>query len=217
MKICASCHIAKPKSEFHKNSRSKDGLHSYCRACNKAKTSKHLKSQKGIKYLQNYYKTDKGKKIIRNAVEKKRAQGYYRFGKGALPILKQGAKKRGITFSLSIGELEEWWKKTPDICYYCNTGIDEHKRLRDYILEYRGENFEIRKFKRFYRSSKHKRIDWLTLDRMNNELGYTIGNLVKSCWICNSLKSDFFTEKQMRIISPEIIKKLISEIQNETV
>lgn len=33
MKRCTNCNTDKPKSDFHKNSRRKDGLQSFCKAC----------------------------------------------------------------------------------------------------------------------------------------------------------------------------------------
>ena len=204
MKICARCHKQKPLSEFHKNSRSKDGLHSYCKDCNKAKAAQHLK-------------TDKGKAAFKKAIAKKADEGYYRYGRGAIPILKQGAKKRGITFNLTTESLENWWRSVPDICYYCGSGLDDYIKIRDFIISYNGINSEIAKFKRFYRSPKHKKIRWMTIEREDNYKGYEVSNIVKSCWICNSIKSDFFSAEDMKKIAPRIINNLIEEIRKETV
>lgn len=204
MKICARCHKQKPLSEFHKNSRSKDGLHSYCKDCNKAKAAQYLK-------------TDKGEAALKKAIAKKTAEGYYRYGRGAIPILKQGAKKRGITFNLTAESLENWWRSVPDICYYCGSGLDDYIKIRDFIISYNGINPEIAKFKRFYRSPKHKKIRWMTIEREDNYKGYEVSNIVKSCWICNSIKSDFFSAEDMKKIAPRIINNLIKEIRKETV
>jgi hypothetical protein len=203
-KICARCGVEKPVSEFHKNSRSRDGLHSYCKTCNKEKAAAHLK-------------TEKGKAALKKAVAKAADSGYYRYGKGAIPILRQGAEKRGIGFNLTADILEEWWHRQPDICYYCGLTIDEYLKIRDFIISYDGNNFEISKFKRFYRSPKHQSIRWMTIDRKENDQGYTIENIVKSCWICNSLKNDFFSAEQMRGIATEVMAKLKSWIEKEKV
>ena len=95
--------------------------------------------------------------------------------------------------------------------------MDEYQKIRDFILSYKGNNFEIQKFKRFYRNSKHQRIRWMTIDRIHNDKGYEPDNMCKACWICNSLKSDFFDSDQMRLITPKIISKLNSEIDKEKV
>ncbi len=203
-KRCARCGEDKPLSEFHRNSRSRDGLHSYCRKCNTEKAAAHLK-------------TDKGKAALKRALDKAADKGYYRYGKGAIPILKQGAEKRGIAFDLTADTLEQWWHSQPDTCYYCRSDLSEYLAFRDLILAYVGKNNEIKKFKRFYRSPKHQAIRWMTIDRVDNEKGYVIENLAKACWICNSLKSDFFDGTQMKQMGPTIIGKLKREIDKEKV
>ncbi|WP_347275571.1 hypothetical protein [Candidatus Kuenenia sp.] len=184
-KICARCGVEKPVVEFHKNSRNKDGLHSYCKTCNKEKAAKHLK-------------TAKGKAALSRAIERAQDRGYYRYGKGAIPILRQGAQKRGISFELTAESLADWWNSQPDVCFYCGISLDEYLEIRDFILAYEGNNFELAKFKRFYRSPKHQSIRWMTIDRIHNEQGYKVENIAKVCLICNSLKSDFFDGDQMR-------------------
>jgi hypothetical protein len=98
-KVCARCGEIKPHEEFHKNSRSADGLHSYCKTCNKEKAAAHLK-------------TVQGKAALKRALAKAADVGYYRYGKGAIPILQQGADRRGISFDLTADTLEQWWHHT---------------------------------------------------------------------------------------------------------
>ena len=43
-KRCPRCHTAKPRSEFHKDSRNKSGLCTYCKECNKAKSKAWTKA-----------------------------------------------------------------------------------------------------------------------------------------------------------------------------
>lgn len=203
-KRCVRCGEDKSLSEFHRNSRSKDGLHSYCKKCNKEKAAAHLK-------------TDKGRTALKRALAKAADRGYYRYGKGAIPILKQAAEKRGIAFDLTADILEQWWYNQPDACYYCKSDLSEYLALRDFVLSYVGNNNEIKKFKRFYRSLKHQAIRWMTIDRVDNERGYVIENIVKACWICNSLKSDFFDGTQMSQMAPTIVGKLKREIEKEKV
>jgi len=45
-KVCVKCKQEKPVIEFHKNSRSTDGLHSYCKECNRAQALAHIKAEK---------------------------------------------------------------------------------------------------------------------------------------------------------------------------
>lgn len=57
----------------------------------------------------------------------------------------------------------------------------------------------------------------MTIDRKQNDQGYELKNIVKSCWICNSLKNDFFEGDQMKFIAPQLISKLKHEIDKEKV
>ena len=55
----------------------------------------------------------------------------------------------------------------------------------------------------------------MTIDRMDNTQDYVLKNMVKSCWICNSIKRDILGSDQMKLIAPEIISKLKNEIEKE--
>lgn len=50
-KVCVKCHQEKTLLEFHKNSRSADGLHSYCKDCNRAQALAHIRAEKARKAL----------------------------------------------------------------------------------------------------------------------------------------------------------------------
>jgi hypothetical protein len=50
-KVCVKCKQEKPLLDFHKNSRSADGLHSYCKECNRAQALAHIKAEKARKAL----------------------------------------------------------------------------------------------------------------------------------------------------------------------
>lgn len=200
MKHCKKCETDKKKSEFHSNCNAKDGLQAYCKSC----MNKSTKA---------YYQTEQGKANIKRAVKKKEESGYYRYGKGAITILKQGAKKRNLTFQLTEEKLTNWWKNTPDKCYYCSIDLNNYIQLRDAIIHYDGSDFDIVKYKTFFKSPKHKAIKYMTIDRLQNENGYELNNIVKSCWICNKLKGDFFTAQQIKKMTPEFIRKLIEKLQ----
>jgi hypothetical protein len=218
MKRCTKCHELKEESQFPKNRRSSDGLGSWCKSCVSRNSAAYFKTERGHEALRKaqtrYFSSEKGKSALKRGIKKQTEAGYYRFGKGAIPILRQGAKARGISFELTAETLEAWWHSVPDSCVYCGISIEEYKKLRDFILGYTGDNSTIKRFLRFYRSPKHAAINWMTIDRINNGIGYKISNIVKCCWFCNSLKSDFFTPEEIRKFSPAImegLKKVISQ------
>jgi hypothetical protein len=212
MKRCSKCQCEKPLEDFPRNKATKDGRGSWCRACAAA----YYKTGRGKVVLKEaqtrYFKSAKGKAALARAVKSQQAAGYYRFGRGAIPILQQGARARGIAFSLTAESLEAWWQQIPDRCSYCGITIDEFKRLRDLVVSYDGTDYEILKFKRIFKSAKHRAINWLTLDRADNGRGYELGNLVKCCWFCNSTKGSLLTESDMRAIAKNVIQRLQGRI-----
>ena len=80
-----------------------------------------------------------------------------------------GAKKRNIEFELSLDE----FKKIINMpCNYCNISPKQilHKKDMKYDLKYNG------------------------IDRVNNDLGYTVNNCVAACKFCNLAKRNFKRE-----------------------
>jgi hypothetical protein len=208
MKRCSKCQCEKPLEDFPKNKATKDGLGSWCRAC----VAAYYKTGRGKEAQTRYFKTARGKAALARGVKRQQAAGYYRFGRGAIPILQQGAKVRGIAFSVTAESLEAWWQQIPDTCSYCGITIEEFKRLRDFVVSYDGRDYEILKFKRIFKSAKHRAINWLTLDRVDNSRGYELDNLVKCCWFCNSIKGSLLTQSDMRAIAGNVIQRLQGRI-----
>jgi hypothetical protein len=218
MKCCTKCNDLKEESLFPRNKLASDGLGSWCKSCVAQNSAAYFKTERGREALRKaqtrYFSSEKGKAALKRGIKKQTDAGYYRFGKGAIPILRQGAKARGISFELTVETLEAWWRSVPDSCVYCGISVEDHRKLRDFIQGYAGDNFTIKRFLRFYRSPKHASINWMTIDRIDNDIGYEISNIVKCCWFCNSLKSDFFTPEEMLKFSPAImegLKKAISQ------
>lgn len=197
-KRCRRCNETKSGSEFYQSSNTKDGLHSYCKRCH-------------AQYMKQYHSSPRGKAIT----QKLRDSGYFTSGKGAFLALRQGAEKRGLQLALTYEDWQAWTRTTPDECVYCGSSLAKFLELRDFIVEYEGDTYAIAKFRRFFRSSKHAKISRMTIDRVDNAFGYTLDNIVKCCWICNSLKNDFLSEKHMKLIAPDIIDELASAIQGE--
>ena len=194
-KTCRACGTDKPASDFSANLRNRDGLHSYCKDCQREKAKA-------------YYQTPAGKGTAARGVAKLQEAGYYRFGKGAIANYKVSAAAKGLTCEFTQPDLESWWQCTPDTCHYCTTTTENYQIIRDMLLAYPGHNPEILRFGRFFRSPKHQAIQQLTIDRRDNAEGYTLTNIVKACWICNSLKNDFWTEAEMQRLAPPMKARL---------
>jgi len=213
MKRCTKCSVEKPLEEFPANKLARDGRGSWCKKCVSANTAAYLKTDRGKELYKAYYRSDKGKDALARGMKKQRASGYYRFGKGAIHILRQGAVARGLTFTLTPESLENWWQETPDRCTYCGINTAEFIRLRDFVCGYTGSDYEISKFKRCFKSSKHAAIGWLTLDRMDNARGYEFDNMVKACWFCNSIKGSLLNHADMLLVAGSIIERLSTRIK----
>ncbi len=216
MKTCPKCKTEKPFTAFPKNKSSKDGLYTYCKECHYAilKTYQQSNREAIKKSVKKYQQTDRGKASIRAAIKKITDAGYYLHGYGAISRIKQGAKKRGLTVSLTEEEYRNWWVTTEDRCYYCNSSLNDYMKIKDEILKYDGNNYDILKYKIFFRSNIQRQIDKMTVDRVDNNIGYDLHNIVKACWICNSLKGDFFSAEDMKILSPKLIGQLQSDLLN---
>lgn len=86
---------------------------------------------------------------------------------------KQSAKKRDLDFSI---DRDKFTELTSSNCHYCDSKPSESVAMRQ-----KGK-------------SKHRSLngDYLYngLDRVNNNIGYTVENCVPCCWICNEMKSN---------------------------
>ena len=86
-RICSMCLVDKPKSEFHKSSKSIDGRNCYCKECNKLHAAKYKSKNKEIIYAKE-----------RKFREENPAQRL-------LWAAKHRAKKNGLEFSLELSDI----------------------------------------------------------------------------------------------------------------
>lgn len=202
MKECRHCHKELDDSCFSKNPRNRDGLHSYCKKC-VAEIAKEYNRTKG---------KEKQKRIYKNQID----SGYFRFGHGAFVNMKNSAKKRGVQFDLSEEELKLWWQALDDKCEYCGSTIDQYIKIRDFVLNYSGNNQLIKSIKKtVYNTERTKKISTMTIDRIDSNESYNGKNLVKACWICNSLKSNKMNYTEAKEKLKKINKIILEEMKNE--
>jgi hypothetical protein len=86
----------------------------------------------------------------------------------------------------SKDEFFNWFVEQKRECHYC--------RIPENIL------FQFYKFYNFSTQSK-----FLSIARKNNFIDYTTDNMVLSCMICNTIKSNFFLEDEMISCAEEYI------------
>lgn len=63
-KVCSSCTLEKPISQFNKKSSSKDNLSVYCKECNKQKLKEHYYSNKELYYNKQKRRREKLQKCF---------------------------------------------------------------------------------------------------------------------------------------------------------
>jgi len=125
---------------------------------------------------------------------------------------KARSRRNGWECNLTTKRLNTWWRNTPDACVYCGITTKQYIIIRDIVMEYHGDDWEINRFKRFFSTSIQSQIARMTVDRKDTMKGYTIKNMAKACWICNALKSNFFSEEDMYLISKRVMTKLRAAI-----
>lgn len=124
-KKCNKCNTIKPKNDFFKSKRNKDGCRSSCKVCeNKANRARDVNYKKlrkdyrqGDTYKEikrNYYRNNKDKILTENAA-------WRQTFKGKLLSYKVGAEKREIEWRLSDDEFKSFWQKP---CSYCGSEIE---------------------------------------------------------------------------------------------
>jgi len=98
--------------------------------------------------------------------------------------------KRIIDISLDYNEFIEIIKDSK--CHYCNKKLIFNPHTRDESSNYVSRAYQ--------------------LDRKDNNLGYTIENVVTCCWNCNRIKSDIYSYDDFMKLSP-----ILKEIHNKDV
>jgi len=96
-------------------------------------------------------------------------------------------------FEIIKAEFVEWYISEPKICAYCD--IPE----ADFI---------------FLKQRYGSRTDRLTVDCIDNSVGYKTGNLVLACERCNFLKSNLLSFDEMREFAQKYIKPKWQALKN---
>jgi hypothetical protein len=105
---------------------------------------------------------------------------------GIFDCIKQSAKKRGVVLGISRADFIDWHNVQPKVCVYCSRSEDEANKD---VLVVRNKATR------------------LTIDRKDNEEGYTLRNITLSCMRCNSIKSNYFSYDEMKEIGVVIKRK----------
>ena len=111
---------------------------------------------------------------IKNRVQiNKMNRKYSKSPEGIYTGLKSNAKIRNINFNITQKDFVEWYNKQDKVCVYCNR--TEEKIIQD----------------------SNKQFSRLSIDRKDNDFGYTLDNITLCCFKCNTIKGDVFTFNEM--------------------
>lgn len=98
--------------------------------------------------------------------------------KGRYKELVKNAKKRAIAVDVIQGQFIDWFNGQQLICYYCSVPltVGNHQPTT------------------------------LTIDRKDNDRGYSLDNIALCCQRCNNVKSNVFTGQEMLEIADRYLK-----------
>lgn len=179
-KLCSKCGLSKPISEFYQEIRDgKTRTRKECKECfkkririNEKKNRAYINERKrapGSRYKQWRKEYDQIHKERQDAQESKWRQT----SPGVYCSLRGSANKRKVPFDIEKENFFRWYESESKKCHYC-----------DMLVEECG----------LYRGCNAMR---LTIDRMDSNLGYSLDNMVLACPICNTVKNNVLTYKQM--------------------
>ena len=179
-RTCSKCGTSKPSSEFYSETREgKTRIRCECKECTRKKVSEYQKSHRvkinehrkapGSQYKSWRKEYTETHKERRAVVE----SAWRQTAPGVYCMLRASAKKRMVPFEIEKEAFFEWYQNETKKCVYCDMVPEE-------IRDYRGHD-ALR----------------LTVDRKDPNSGYSLGNIVLACPICNTVKNNILTYAQM--------------------
>ena len=99
------------------------------------------------------------------------------------------------------------WTQTPKGIYHA---LKQHSRVKNRPFDLQQLEFIIwhnSQEKKCYYCSKPQGKKRLSIDRKNNNLFYSLDNIVLACDECNSVKGNVLTEQEMLIVGKLIMEK----------
>lgn len=175
MKVCTKCGVKKTLSEFNKEKRAKDGHRYACRDCDKKRMEDYLSriGEEGRKERA----AKQRKKRRENPMADRAYQIKYRRTHAAKNLIRHArrrAEKKGIPFDLDKHEAEVQARIDKGRCEMTGTKLS--------LINGRTH-------------------DSPSIDRINPEKGYTIGNIRIVCHLMNCALGDWGEEKLREVMN----------------
>lgn len=174
-KICGHCKVKKTLGEFGRMRSNKDGFRNECRECRKRhwkKPSEYIEKWKDWRkeHMQKLGLKSKGRKVSEETKKRKEQTDSIRWKSHDYNL---SVKKRcfyGYKIKGFEGTFEDYINLATSNCYYCN-------------CEPNSIGGAGRNTKHGVGFFKH-----LGLDRIDNQKGYNMSNVVPCCFQCNNAK-----------------------------
>ena len=215
-KICCRCKKEYPATAeyFHRDKCNKDGLDYQCKECKKKQGEEYRKNnrEKVLQYGRDYRNKNRTRlnKLANDRYYKHKEEDLKRFKKwrqdntekikaylhsmsGIYKTIKRAAKIKNLPVC-SKQEFAEWYEKQDLECIYCS--------ITENLLE------------KLKWGAKGKR-NRLTIDRRDNDKGYTISNICLACWECNKVKNNLLSFQEMKEVGQKYIKPKWQRILKE--
>lgn len=137
--------------------------------------------EKLLKQSKEYWKLHKNDAGIIAGIKKARAK-YQKTPKSFFKTINSNAQRRNLKVEITQEEFIKWFLQQK-YCFYCDI---PSSLLNEFV------------------SGKY--IKRLTVDRINNNLSYSLKNIVAACYRCNAIKSDYFSQEEMKQLAQQFIK-----------
>lgn len=172
MKKCSKCKKTKTVHVFSKDKSKKDGIASYCKLCAKKYYLKNKNVR--LKKLKLWRKSNKDKVLVQK-------RKYYQ--KHKVRLRKEAKAKYKIDKIRILDKNKKWRKESVKGQFRDIKRGAEKRNLEFKITLDQAAGFKNKKCN--YCGKAVKRI---SLDRVNNNRGYVIDNIVTCCEKCNRMK-----------------------------
>jgi len=184
IKICSKCQnqYSPIIDYFSKNNSNNNGFQNQCKNCNKEYRRNNSEKIKNYR-LENRDKLIELKKEYRKKYPKK-IKEYSQRTISIYNRIKYRAVRKNQEYC-SKQEFIIWYENQKKQCVYCDIPLEIIPSLE---------------------WGRKKYTNRLTIDRMDNERGYTLNNICLACDICNLTKNSIFGQKEMVEIAQKYIK-----------
>lgn len=151
---------------------------------------KHKQMKDGLSYWCKEC-TNKRAKVYRET-----PSGVYTNIKSRQAFYKRHEHWRYKPVKISREDFIAWYESQQKVCHYCGIHETELSQVND------------------TQNTKAKR---LTVDCIDNDMGYSLDNIVLACGRCNFIKNDFFTHEQMLWIGQNFVRSRWYEMLEQKV